>query len=330
MRQRHRVAAFACLAAVLLYCPGAGAQTSPTAYSVTEVESMMGPGVTVKIYRDGGKAIVDHAVPAQGADKAMHTRSLYDLQAGTTITWDVDAPETPCSIGQFTGDWGDPFKDSALTAADLTKQGAKDSGPETMIGIPAKVLTGTSEGAVFKAWVDPKSGLLLKLEVSQNGQKQTFSEVKEFKPGKPDASVFTLPAACKDVKLPPTAGERFAAETGGAAADFMDATAPPGSPNSCTVLFKAVYAGSMQTISGYKLTMDNVDKTGEMKNGILRIDNAPATFTLDLRFPDGGGMAQVYRQCPLAQTMLLMVQKDPANLGKGADWMWVKAGKFAK
>jgi hypothetical protein len=43
--------------ALLLASPGAQGQTPPTAYIITEVNSMMGLPVTMKIYRDGSKAL---------------------------------------------------------------------------------------------------------------------------------------------------------------------------------------------------------------------------------------------------------------------------------
>ena len=37
----------------------------------------------------------------------------------------------------------------------------------------------------------------------------------------------------------------------------------------------------------------------------------------------------IHLQCWGPVSTLLLVVKDPANLGKGADWLWDKKGKYA-
>jgi hypothetical protein len=188
----------------------------------------------------------------------------------------------------------------------------------------------------FKAWVDPKTGLVLKLEMSapNTPKRTTIIEVKEFSAAKPPAALFIAPAACLQAAAgaPPSDLERYAKETGGAQADFANAAqAPdPPSPDSCTVLFRAVAAGTMQTVTGYKITIDGVAKTADLRSGVLRIDNAPKQFNLDLTTANSGSTALIYRQCPSPQSVLLMVLKNADNWGEGADWIWVKSGKYAK
>jgi hypothetical protein len=55
----------------------------------------------------------------------------------------------------------------------------------------------------------------------------------------------------------------------------------------------------------------------------------PKQFELDVRVPDGGSFTPVVRQCNKPQTTLLLVVKNWDKLGEGADWLWVKSGKFA-
>jgi hypothetical protein len=313
----------------------AQAQTAPTAYIITQVNSMMGPAVTMKVYRDGSKALIENSHPSDGAGgKITRTRSFYDLAAGTSMSWDANNPSNGCGSGTFRGDWGDPFQSSASMNADLAKEGAKETGSENLLGIAAKVFELSNASGAFKAWVDPKTGLLLKLEMAApNAPKRTMVEVTAYSPVKPPAAVLAAPKACIDAaKAPPADLTRFAKETGGEPTDFADATKAPDvpSPNSCMVVFRAVGAGSMQTVTGYKITMDDVSKTAELHDGMLRIDNAPQQFKLDLTNANGGSEATVYRQCPFPQTVLLMILKNPAVWGEGADWVWVKAGKWAK
>jgi hypothetical protein len=72
--------------------------------------------------------------------------------------------------------------------------------------------------------------------------------------------------------------------------------------------------------------------TADIHNGVLRVDNIPASFDLELTF--GGGnkgasSALLYRKCSGPQTVLLFVVKNPNKVSDGADYIWVKSGKFA-
>lgn len=322
---------------VLTFPLVAAAQT-PTAYSVVQVNSMFGEGLTQKIYRDGSRAIIDNQMPPQNGQSVPHGRTLYDLDKKTSITWDADNPAVPCGSGTWQGDWGDPFAASASLRSDIAKSGAKETGAETVVGIPAKIYEGADKDTSFKAWIDPKTGLILRLDLSAAGQnsKQTMIQVKEAILTKPPASVFAVPASCTATASAPSASaemQRFAEETGGQPGDFLNANTAPStsSKTSCTLLFRAVAAGSMKTLSGYKLNIDGADKTAQMRNGVLRIDNAPEHFDLSTDWGDAGGsFTGIFRQCPKPQTVLLMVVKDPSKLGLGADFMLVRTGKYAQ
>ncbi len=322
--------------AVALALPLIAAAQAPTAYSVTQVNSMFGPGVTQKIYRDGSKALIDNQAPGQNGAAGSHVRTLYDLAAGKSITWDVANPSTPCSSGAFKGDWGDPFAAGEAMKADIMKSGPKETGAETIGGISAKIYEGTDGGTAFKVWIDPKSGLLIRVDLVSSGAAQTIMEIKEASFARPSASVFAVPPSCTEaLNAPPapTDGERFAKETGGQPGDFLNANMAPSSASSasCTLLLRPVAAGTMQPLTGYKVKIDDSDKTAQVRNGVLRIDNAPEHFNVSLDFGNAGGaFAMIYRQCPKPQTVLLMVAKDPSAMGKGVDWMLVQSGKFAQ
>jgi hypothetical protein len=65
-------------------------------------------------------------------------------------------------------------------------------------------------------------------------------------------------------------------------------------------------------------------------NGVWRIASPPPHFNLNEDFGNaGGGGGMIHKQCWGPVTTLLLVVKDPANLGKGADWIWDKNGKYA-
>ena len=221
------------------------AQTAkpPDTYTVTQAGSMMAPTATTIIYRDGSKALVDLSNPP-----SSHSRTLYDLQAGKSISWNVADPSA-CSAGSFSGDWGDPFANSAELTAQVASGQVKEVGSETVNGMTAKMLE--AGGGKIKAWMDSKNGLILKLQMEgPDGKKQTMLEVKQVSFTAPPASTFALPAACRNMPAPPpTASQRIAAATGGKAENYASAIMGPGSANSCTVLVKFVRAGSMQPIT---------------------------------------------------------------------------------
>lgn len=337
--------------------------TPPTAYSVTEVVSMFGPVQNMQIYRDGMKAVIEQSYPPQqpGA-QGGHTRTLYDLNEGTSITWDLSSSAAGCSKGNFSGDWGDPFASSADMNADLAKSHATDLGTETISGISAKVVQATTDQGVFKIWLDPKSGLILKLQMTPKagGAATTMIEVKQVSFAKPPASIFVLPAACAAVASAPrvsTEAERFAAETGEDANNLTNANIAPPSQNSCSVLIRPVQAVTMQPVTGFQIAIDrnyNIDHpasynfgvgmdghmtfsggslqelTSQVHNGVLRVDNAPAVFDIELGFGKAGSTsAVVYRKCSGPQTVLLFVIKNPAKIFDGSDWIWVKSGKYS-
>lgn len=326
---------------------------APTEYSVTQINGMMGQPTTMQIYRDGNNVVMDHP--------DNHLRSLYDLQTHTNQDWDTQHPENGCSNGTFSGDWGDPFQSSDLDS--LLKSSTAPPASATVNGVVTKVFEATDPKSKMKVkvWREPKYGMIIRADLTPpGGAATTIIETKQFSFGKPPAALFALPPSCgKAPPPPPTAPERFATETGDNGANFDDATMPPGSPNSCTMLMRFVKAGSMQPISNFQVALDlsfdpnNAphyvmggsssgrtvfsgghlkEYTDQIRNGVLRIDNAPAVFELEMTFAggnNGASSAMLYRKCAGPQTVLLYVQKNPDKVSEGADWIWVKSGKFA-
>jgi hypothetical protein len=95
------------------------------------------------------------------------------------------------------------------------------------------------------------------------------------------------------------------------------------------ILFHVVRAGSMTPVtSGFQVFVDG-EQVPVLPNGLTRLVNMPKQFNLDVRVPSGGATGPIFRQCNKPQTTLLLVVKNWDNLGEGADWLWVKSGKFA-
>ena len=341
--------------------PGLRAQYAnpPAAYTHTQISTMMGAPATTQVTRDGSKALVDMGPTTPNGP---HRRTLYDLQTNTSYTWDPAAP-AGCGAANFQGDWGDPFAQAAELRTQLAGANPKQLGNETVNGFATKVSQGTDpkSGYSFKAWQETQYGLIAKLEMTAPGGKplpmpNPVIEMKQFSAAKPPASALAMPPSCAAATPPahvPTNTERVATEIGGKSEDLVEAIMGPGSKNSCTMLLRIVGAGAMQPVaSGYALALDlNVDLdhpahyvmggaakfsggsiqdyTGQMQNGLLRVDNVPEHFDVEMTYPGGGASALIYRKCEGPQTVLLYVLKNPAKLSDGGDWMWVKSGKFA-
>ena len=323
--------------------------SAPPAYTVTQVVSMFGPAVNQIVYRSGSKALVD-----QTSGSGTHTRTLFDLQAHTSTTWDLANAAGGCSVANFSGDWGEP---SFATPDDLAKQNLKETGAETVNGFATKVFVADTPQAKIKGWWDPQTRLLVKTEMTPpNGPTQVISEVKKVSLTAPDASVFDLPVACAGIKAPLTEAQKIAAEMGGNPGDFVDATMGSISAKSCNVAFRIVRGGSMEPLtSGFQVGIDTTvdvnhpgnytmgeradgtesfsggglhELTAQVRNGVLQIANPPAQFNLLAHITHGSdNQALIYRQCYRPQTVLLLV------LGKDSStpnhWLWVKSGKFA-
>jgi hypothetical protein len=75
--------------------------------------------------------------------------------------------------------------------------------------------------------------------------------------------------------------------------------------------------------------------TGQLRDGVLRIPNAPKDFEIYLHMinADGGGQSLIHRECFKPEQVLLATV--PATKGKPGDppvlshWLWVKSGPLA-
>ncbi len=187
---------------VILGLSGLWAQSKPVpqTFSLTETNSMMAAGMSMKFYRDGSKALVDQSYgPRPESPKGFHLRTLYDLTGLKFWTWDLVETDRPCSAGTFGGDWGDPFTFSAKLNADMGKQKPPQVGREMLNGMATKVfeMADPNGQAKSKVWLDEQYGLIVKWEMTPaGGPTQTMLEVKQLSLAKPPASTFAKPAAC--------------------------------------------------------------------------------------------------------------------------------------
>lgn len=335
---------------------------APDTYSVTQANSMMGPAMIQRTWRDGSKAVIEITTPsAQPGGKPTLMRTVYDLAAHTNVTWDPSIPDPQCGGGKFGGDWGDPFASSAQLNAEISKT-AQPAGTETIHGISAKVFNADlGPDGKARVWLEPKYGLIMKAELAApNTASRVILETQSVSFAKPAPSMFAVPAACSAAATaaaaPPIDDQRIAEETGEPASNFAKATTPPATADACTVLFRIVRKGTMETINGgYQIGVDpDVDDqhvpdyqfgpdasghmivsgghltemTRQVHGGVLRIENPGKALHLDIRVPNGGGEALIYRQCMGPTTTLLFVING-LNDFTPADWLWVKSGRQA-
>jgi hypothetical protein len=339
------------------------AQTTPTAYTITQTVSSAGSGAFMTTYRSGQHVVTDMFYPAQPGSPAHHDFTFYDLTAGTSHTWDPSTTPPSCSAGTFSGDWGDPFQATTEFREGLKKGDLKPSGVETLRGIPTKVYTGSGQGVNIKVWLDEKNGLVIRAAFGQPGAAMTtMVDITKVSLTPPPATALVVPAYCASVKPPPTAAELIADETGDSAANWVNGIYGPGTKASCSIVLHVVAAKTMAPINRkFQVAIDttyNQDNptppsytfgvrtdgtstysggglheiTSQVRNGILRIDNPPAYFNLSVNIPTpnhGAGVGLVYRQCFAPVTNLYYVVQDPGDMSKGADFLFAKSGKYA-
>lgn len=172
----------------------AGYDASPTQYSLVNWSSEQ----VQHIYRDGNKAMIDLYMPKSPTQpKELHMRTIVDVAAKRTLTWDLLDPTVPCNSPATVSDWGDPFNywDQTLQGAPGTP---KETGKDKVNGMATTVFEISSPDGGGKLWREDKYGLLVKFMVTQKGAAPVEAfEIKNFKVGKPKASVFKVPSRCK-------------------------------------------------------------------------------------------------------------------------------------
>jgi hypothetical protein len=293
-------------------------------YTVVQQNSLFGPDTTTSIYRDGSRVAIDVVHPDS------HVRSVLNLQTHTSIGWDASQAGAECGNSTFQGNWGDPFVGAAGIMDEINKQHPTPAGTETVNGVSAKVSEFVMEGTTGKSkvWIDPKSGMIMRILMAQpGGAPKVVFETTQMTFAAPPVAMFVL--ACKAPAPLPTDDDKIAAITGGPGSDYAFANKGEPTNGGCMILFHIVRAGSMTPVtSGFQIFVDGKE-VPVLPNGLIRLVNMPKQFNLDVRVPSGGATAPISRQCNKPQTTLLLVAKNWDKLGEGADWLWVKSGKFA-
>lgn len=341
------------------------AAQSPTAYTVVTNKPMVSAGTVITTYRLGPKVLIDEktAPPEVSGSHIIRIKTFLDLDKKQSVLWDPANPAAPCVVGTLPKDWGDPFGG----ASSIAGPSATEVGSDAMRGLTVSVMEATTPNGYTRAWVDPKTGLVLKaVRVPLAGDPVLLMEVTSVSFSAPAASVFGIPTRCggegevtsNDTAEAAGGSDEIASLTGGDSKDYVNAMTGPPSARSCTVDFRVVKAGTLAPVAGtlqvaadLKLGSETnphytID-TGEngrltfsggglheilaQPNRAFRIDAAvPETFEMDVEFGDAGSAAaRIYRQCFAPKTVLLFVVRDPRNPSAGGAWLWAKSGQFA-
>lgn len=312
-------------------------------------ENRFGTPGSVTAYRSGNRILVDAASDRSG----RHTRTLYDLAAHSRLGWSLPSAGG-CTRAALAEDTQDPFSSRVFNLAN-----ARFVGMDRLRAWNTNVMEApAANGGTARAWFDTVTNLPLKVVVTApHGTTQTVFEVTTIELAPPPDAIFAVPSGCSSATA--EAAPQPAPITGAAFAPATEQPAPgPETDSACTVLFRVVRAGALTPLtSGFQTAIDLAidsshppryilgvsseghvtfaggelhEVTEEFRNGVLRIENAPARFEIDTEFGNGGsGHALVYRRCYAPETTLLFVVNNPDQLDEGGQWLWVRAGKHA-
>ena len=337
-----------------LAAPVSACYAQSSSYTITQ--AVMSGG-TQTVYRSGSKALVETMLPGN------HAKTLYDLAAMTSLTWNPDASPISCAAASFKGDWGDPFAMTAEVNDGVAKGELKPAGTATIAGTQAAIYTGDAQGSTTKVWFDKSHNLVLRVEASMPGNSAApmiMVDIRKVSLAAPPSSMFVAPAACAGAKPPPSAADLIADETGDDAANYANGIYGPGSQNSCSVVLKVVQAKTMTPVTKIQVAIDTTaygqntpppytfgvapdgtttysgghvrEITSMVHNGVVKIGLPPANFQIGvnhIRPNRGGSLGMIYRQCFAPTQVLLYVIKDIDTPNESADFLWVKSGKYA-
>ncbi len=325
-------------------------QDAPKAYRAVYTDARFGPAFTITVQRNGARVLVDRALPG-----GAHTRTLYDLDGGTRVSWALPNPAGSCVRAPFSGDWGDPFASTVFNGIDT-----HFAGNAILRGVNTNIMEGPSaSGGTARAWFDANTNLLLRaVETAPGGGSSTLVELVSLDRAAPLAEAFAVPPACAAPATPETLRARLLV---GRAAEFTPANVVPEAPgpDGCSVLVRVVLAGSLVPLTrGFQAAVDRAldpahlpaydievtpeghatfaggqlrEVTAEFRNGVLRLDHPPAEFEIDAEFGAAGSAhALIRRQCFAPETTLLLLVRDPAHPDDGAAWVWAHGRSAAR
>jgi hypothetical protein len=177
----------------------------PPTYSFVEINSMIAPNMTVKVYRDGAREILLQTRPVSAdSPKGYNGGLYYDFKEHFLFVWDASDGTPNCGRQAYADSTAPSLFDVVSGSAEMLKEAApvmkKPGVADAVNGIPATAwsVADTAHGGSTRIWVADKTGYLLKLiSTPKDGAPIPFLEVKSLSMAKPPASAFTVPPTCK-------------------------------------------------------------------------------------------------------------------------------------
>jgi hypothetical protein len=192
----------------------------PDTYSFLSTNALVGPGMTVKVNRNGSKELIERSLDRQpGGSNPYHDRALYDFGARKIYTLDLNS--NLCTTQEYGSAYApsqlDPIGGAAEMQSQLAANPPKPMGMETVNGIRVKVVDIGSAEMRGKLWLDEKFSFMVKLMLAPAGGAQTTAfEMRELRYEPSPASLFTPPPGCTQVAGVSTATGGHAEFTTGA------------------------------------------------------------------------------------------------------------------
>jgi len=175
----------------------------PQTYSLTETNSMMVDGMTVKIARDGSKESMEQIVAPSAKGPGMHVRALYDFAAHKVYTIDVTGVH-PCTVVNYSSPaipaMYDPISGAEETTAEFNKLKPAVLRTETINGIAAKVVEIANPDGQGKTrlWLEEKLNFPVRwVTIGADGKEETQMEIHSLSFAKPPADLFVPPQNCQ-------------------------------------------------------------------------------------------------------------------------------------
>lgn len=172
---------------------------TPARYQVRENYALVAPGQVLTVTRDGDRATLEQFMPPGAVGpEGSHSRAYYDLKSKTSHTIDLLVPTMACGPSNFSGDWGDPFVQSADLMGQMAGLHPTDLGPKTINGIATLGHEAKTPDAVMDIWTEPKTGLIVKwIATPSSGPPKVMIEVTSLSLTPPSAESLALPAKCR-------------------------------------------------------------------------------------------------------------------------------------
>ena len=193
-----------CVAIVPLHLEAQAAAT-PRSYSLVEINSMIAPDMTIKIYRDGPREILLQTRPVSaGSPKGYNGGLYYDFAAHFLYVWDATDGTPNCGRQTYADSTApaafDIVSGTAEMMASLASAPRTAATRDSVHGMAASAfsVTDTAQHVTMRMWLADKTNYILKVTAAQNGAAPgTLLDVQSITIAKPPASAFAVPSTCK-------------------------------------------------------------------------------------------------------------------------------------